>query len=296
MDFQISSGILFPERRRIVLLHHAEERSESKTERRKMKTRKKFPMIELLVVISILVILMALLLPALKSARNRAHAVTCVNNLKQIGLALSLYANDSVFYPWSQDESQILPGTTEKGRWWQLLTGIAASGAKFGYPCLPMDPSHGGNGTYLGLKCAAHAAQQTEVGGALPTHYLAVGMSVFVNGAPWYAEGSIGITGPLEGGSAAAVRPERVRSPSVKIGVIEYQVERNFAGLGYLLDGRYLFNSSSSPSLGPVHRRAAGVLCFDGHAGLMDVLTHLNAEGGSREPEIRKKYFASNKN
>ena len=59
-----------------------------------MKTRKKFPMIELLVVISILVILMALLLPALKSARNRAHAVTGVNNLKQIGLGLMQYSID----------------------------------------------------------------------------------------------------------------------------------------------------------------------------------------------------------
>ena len=196
----------------------------------------------------------------------------------------------------SNSTLEILPGTAEKGRWWQLLTGIAASKVNFGYSYLPIDPSHGGNGSYLGLRCAAHAAQQTELGGSLPSHYIAVGTSTFVNGKPWYAEGSVGITGPLEGGAAAAVRPERVRSPSAKIGVMEYQAERNVAGVGYLLDGRYLFNSSSSASVGPVHGRSAGVLFFDGHAGGMDVLTHFNAEGGTRGSDIWKQYFASNKN
>src|SRR5664279_3132940 len=81
--------------------------------------RRGFTLIELLVVIAIIAVLIALLLPAVQAAREAARRAQCVNNLKQIALALHNY-HDTVgtFPPGSIDD------VNWNGTWWNWLAFI----------------------------------------------------------------------------------------------------------------------------------------------------------------------------
>ncbi|MCX7826635.1 MAG: DUF1559 domain-containing protein, partial [Verrucomicrobiae bacterium] len=99
-----------------------------------MKPKRAFTLVELLVVIAIMAILAALLLPALSRGKDSARSAACKSNLRQLGIALRLYTEESGFYP-ALERLDLVGGPKVTYAWpAQLLPRVSGSTAVFKCP------------------------------------------------------------------------------------------------------------------------------------------------------------------
>src|SRR5689334_17839448 len=92
----------------------------------KARFRSAFTLIELLVVIAIIAILAAILFPVFAQAREKARSASCLSNLKQLSLGMTMYAQDydETFPQWQWDH-HYASGNVDKNNgttiWWSAI-------------------------------------------------------------------------------------------------------------------------------------------------------------------------------
>jgi prepilin-type N-terminal cleavage/methylation domain-containing protein/prepilin-type processing-associated H-X9-DG protein len=228
-----------------------------------------FTLIELLVVIAIIGILAALLLPALSAAREKARSITCISNLKQIGLAIVAYAGDHDDY---LPPAEYYPanGAAYKMGWPAILV-------RGGYVTAPQATSDTAvNNASSVFRCPSGLADVTPPASAGPMSRTdAEGSKAFAfpdeSVLPkvwfdcWYSIN--GITGnstnwpftrvPLDGGGGVVLHKINIASNSSKTPMV--------------FDGWWILNNKTA-RVNARHARGTrtNVLFFDGHASPLD--------------------------
>ena len=202
-----------------------------------LSRRSKFTLIELLMIITIIIILASLLLPALKKVRESANAISCLSKLKQIGLAQSGYHSDwNEIYPASYYGAS---ASVDSNQPWSRAIG-----------------------TYLGMKDGTAGYANGGIWSCptqptwIPSHpYISYGYNYGALGNHEYeAFSAYGVT------SNFPYRVTQIRNPSLQLTHLDSLYSTS------TLQYRSMGRASSYPNyVGYRHNRKANVLYADGH-------------------------------
>jgi len=228
-----------------------------------------FSLVELLVAIAVIAILAALLMPALNQAKAKGKRAACQSNLRQLGIALNLYADEHGQYPTS---FRWIPGGrgapdprgSAVSLWNSLILPYVSSNADV-FNC----PSFPSFFRWTTLPSGMGYYYPTNIEGNRPFCYAmnANGVSV----ANW---GLVKAT-PLNGDTVSR-RPSEIRAPSDMIAIgDDTSGTTNSAGLNWVkltgwgvFHGLYVATAPDSQRevrLGAIHNKGANMVFLDGH-------------------------------
>jgi len=239
-----------------------------------------FTLIELLVVIAIIAILAALLLPAFSRAKTAAKSTACKGNLRQLGLALAMYASETRTYPYTVD------GNVARTWYMSIAPYYANNYALMACPTFkgewPADKALIWIGGFAGYREPTGFKSKEEPGGLAGLSYGYNGFGIgSVDATHWTNYFGLGLV--LNQGDdyaiMRAVKDLDVASPADMIAIADSMPQPGYEYLyAYLLS----INSTPSPER---HNGGSNFTFADGH-----VLTVKNKDFVSNEELNRRRW------